>query len=210
MNHLAHLLLAGSHPDHRLGALLGDHLKGRLALEPLRPELRRGVLLHRRIDSWSDHHPAVTALRERFQGPWRRYGGIMLDVLFDHMLDRHWDRFGDRPLDQFAEEVDTLLAASTQDLPPRLERFSRWARTMNLWRRFGERQVLDEIFVRIAWRHGREWPLAAGLELLDRHEPAIEATFLEMFPDIKERGEAFLRGGKSSDPGIPGGVDRAK
>ncbi|MGB0513567.1 MAG: ACP phosphodiesterase [Wenzhouxiangellaceae bacterium] len=196
MNHLAHLLLAGPHPDHRLGALLGDHLKGRLVLEPLRPELRRGILLHRRIDHWSDHHPAVVDLRRRFQGSWRRYGGIMLDVLFDHMLDRHWERFGDRPLACFAEEIDALLQAHVDEFPPRLARFSQWALAMNLWRSFGDRHMLNRIFLGIARRHGRESPLIAGLELLDRHEAAIEATFLELFPDLMHSARNWRRIGR--------------
>jgi acyl carrier protein phosphodiesterase len=117
--------------------------------------------------------------------PWRRYGGIMLDVLFDHMLTRHWSLFGPAPLSQLAGEIDGLLALNRADLPPRLRRFSRWAAERGLWQRYGERAMLEEIFSLLAWRHGRRWPLEEGARLLDSHEAAIEQAFLELFPDLQ-------------------------
>lgn len=198
MNHLAHLVLAGRHADHRLGALLGDHIKGTAALDRLRPELRHGVRLHRRIDDWSDHHPAVAALRARLEPPWRRYAGVILDILFDHMLDRHWADFCDVPIAQFGAEVDRLLLDHRDQLPPRLERFSRWARATGLWRRFGEPAMLDEIFARVAERHGRREPLAHGTRLLETHGAAIEQAFLALFPDLQARAAGFTRGQSST------------
>ena len=54
MNHLAHFVLAGPDPDFRFGALLADHVKGRQALQTLPDSVRSGVVLHRRIDAWTD------------------------------------------------------------------------------------------------------------------------------------------------------------
>lgn len=192
MNHLAHLLLAGPEPDHRLGALLGDHVKGRLALADWPGGVRRGVILHRRIDAWSDSHPAVTGLLAGLQPPWRRYGGVMLDVLFDHFLTRHWDRFAQPALPDFAREVDGLLLRHRASLPPRLARFSAWARQVGLWQRYGEREMLAEIFRLLGKRHGRPSPLPRGLELLDSREAEIETAFLELFPDLQRRSAEFL------------------
>lgn len=184
MNHLAHVVLAGPDEGFRLGAFLGDHLKGRQALDLLPPSWKAGVLLHRFIDTTSDSHPAVHGLLEQLQPPWRRYGGIILDVLFDLMLTRHWDRFGPTPLDHMGEQISLMLARHRPNLPPRLVRFSRWAEQRGLWLRFGERAMLEEIFMLLGRRHGRPSPLAAGVELLDRREAAIEAAFLELFPDL--------------------------
>lgn len=192
MNHLAHLLLAGPEPAHRLGALLGDHLKGRAVLADWPAGVRTGVMLHRRIDSWSDSHPAVTGLLADMQPPWRRYGGILLDVLFDHFLTRHWQRFGDRPLADFAAEVDALLRRHRATLPERLARFSLWAGEVGLWQRYDERDMLARIFELLGRRHGRPSPIPRGLELLDAREAEIEAAFLALFPDLQRRSAEFL------------------
>jgi len=185
MNHLAHVVLAGPDTGPRLGAFLGDHVKGRAALESLPADWALGVIVHRRVDTLSDLPPAVLELLAELPSPWRRYGGIMLDVLFDHMLTRHWDRFGPAPLSQLAGEIDELLARYQADLPLRLRRFSQWAANKRLWQRYGERAMLEEIFSLLAWRHGRRWPLEAGARLLDSHEAVIERAFLSMFPDLQ-------------------------
>ena len=187
MNHLAHVVLAGPDEGFRLGAFLGDHVKGRQALEALPPTWAGGVALHRFIDATSDAHPAVLGLLERLDSPWRRYGGVIFDVLFDHMLTRHWSRFGPTSLGRMSEQIDRLLARHRRGLPARLVRFSHWARQRGLWERYGEREMLEEIFSLLARRHGREWPLAAGTRLLDDHERAIEGAFLELFPDLLAR-----------------------
>ncbi len=184
MNHLAHVVLAGPEEGLRVGAFLGDHIKGRQALQVLPKTWAEGVILHRRIDSFCDQHSAVRGFLADLDPPWRRYGGIMLDVLFDHMLTRHWGRFGSGGLHGFSADINTLLASHASDLPDRLRLFSLWAQQRNLWCRYGEREMLNEIFYRLARRHGRPSPLAQGLELLDRHEKRIEAVFVELFSDL--------------------------
>lgn len=193
MNYLAHLLLAGEQPDHRLGALLGDHLKGRQALDALRPELARGVRLHRKIDAWSDRHPAATAIVRQLQPPWRRYGGIILDVLFDHQLSLRWADYSSQPLGGFALEVDRLFAAHREELPPRLQRFTHWAAEVSLWTDMHRRDTIERIFQLIAHRHGRSSPLAEGLKILDAYPAAVEQAFDRLMPDLMVRAEHFLR-----------------
>ncbi len=193
MNHLAHLVLAGPDEGLRLGAFLGDHVKGLQALDELPPDWARGVRLHRYVDSQCDHHPAVMALLSRLRTPWRRYGGIIFDVLFDHLLTHHWDRFGPLPLPLLAQRTDDLLARHCEALPARLQRFSAWAKQKNLWQRYGERAMIAEILGLIARRHGRESPIARGLELLDGNEAAVTAAFLELFSDLENQVAEWKR-----------------
>jgi acyl carrier protein phosphodiesterase len=185
VNHLAHLVLAGPSDGLRLGALLGDHVKGLEALDRLPPDWARGVRLHRRIDRRCDEHPRVRALVRSWEGDWVRYGPIALDILFDTMLTRHWARFGPTPLPVFAAEIDRLLDAHRASLPMRLRQFSRWARAHSLWTRYDDRQMLKTIFDGVQRRHGRPSPLAEGLSRLDGWEGEIEAAFLEVFRDLQ-------------------------
>jgi acyl carrier protein phosphodiesterase len=198
MNHLAHIVLAGPNPGLRLGAFLGDHVKGRRPLEALPVDWARGVVLHRRIDGYCDQHPAVGRFLAGLNPPWRRYAGIILDVLFDHMLTRHWHSFGQGDLDVFGEGIDDLLASHFDDLPERLQRFSLWARHRRLWSRYGDLELLAEIFERLAIRHGRPSPLARGLELLQAHDPRIEAVFLELFEDLAKQARSWRHSSMSS------------
>ncbi|MEM1080179.1 MAG: ACP phosphodiesterase [Pseudomonadota bacterium] len=192
MNYLAHLVLAGSEADHRLGALLGDHIKGQLALQSLRPSLVEGVRLHRKIDAWSDRHAAVQDFIQGLSAPWRRYAGIILDVLFDHLLSEQWLHYG--PIDQsaFADQTEQLLRQHRADFPLRLQRFTQWAEQVSLWRRMHEREMIQQILTLIGRRHGRPSPLAEGLELLDQHRPEIEQMFARLMPDLMNQSQAYL------------------
>lgn len=185
MNHLAHLVLAGPEPGLRLGAFLGDHVKGQAALADWPAAWADGIRLHRFIDSRCDSHPAVLEFLAGLDAPWRRYGGIMLDVLFDAMLTRHWQRFGPMSLETFSDGIDAMLLEYRARLPPRLRLFSSWARERSLWCRYDDPQLLEEIFQRIAVRHGKPSPLGRGLELLERFDREIEAVFLRLFVDLR-------------------------
>ena len=121
MNFLAHAFLAGPGPADRLGALLGDFVKGALP-GALPPDVASGVELHRRIDSFADAHPAFRRSRARVSPARRRYSGIMVDLFYDHFLASHWKSFSDEPLEDFAAGVYTLMAAHEALLPPRLGR----------------------------------------------------------------------------------------
>ena len=85
--------------------------------------------------------------------------------------------------------------ARRAELPARLIRFALWARAVDLWTRYDERAMLDEIFSRLARRHGRLEPLASGTSLLEQRETEIEQTFNEVFPDLQARARAFLQQG---------------
>lgn len=184
MNHLAHLVLAGSDEGLRLGAFLGDHIKGQAPLQALPRRWADGVRLHRWVDRRCDQHPRVRQLVASWEGDWRRYGPIVLDVLFDTMLTRHWARFVEQPLPAFADDIDRLLQSHRNALPPRLKQFAAWARRNSLWTRYDDRAMLQLIFEGIQRRHGRPSPIVRGLDRLDGWEAPIEAAFLEVFADL--------------------------
>jgi len=101
MNFLAHAVLAGPDTALRVGGLMGDFIRGPLPGRlPL--QIAAGVELHRRIDGFTDAHPAFRRSCARV-GPLRRHcAGVMVDMFCDHFLASHWARFSDEPLDAFA------------------------------------------------------------------------------------------------------------
>lgn len=109
MNFLAHLWLTDRARLPLAGAILGDVLRG--PLPPDMPEpLARSVLLHRQVDAHTDRHPRVVATRARFAQGARRYAGILLDLLFDHVLAGDWPAHASQPLDHFADRAGREVA----------------------------------------------------------------------------------------------------
>lgn len=88
MNFLAHAWLArGGSDDFLYGNLIADGVKGS-DLSPWPREVAQGIRHHRRVDAYVDAHPAVLSARRRSPGAHRRYAGIALDLMWDHLVAR--------------------------------------------------------------------------------------------------------------------------
>ena len=192
MNYLAHALLAGPDDDYRLGGLLGDFVKGPLSPAPLQfsAAVVEGLLLHRRIDSFADAHPAFGRSRQRVSVERRRYSGIVVDMFYDHFLAVHWARFSTQALESFSGAVYALL--SRRPLPDRLAVILPRMRQEDWLASYRERaavgRALDQIAVH---RLKRSNTLSgAGGELAECYAE-FESDFLEFFPAAMAFAERF-------------------
>jgi acyl carrier protein phosphodiesterase len=86
MNYLAHAFLSFGDPDILTGNMIADHVKGRLALEGFPPGIKKGIELHRKIDSQTDAHPATRRAKLLFRELYGLYSGPITDILYDHFL----------------------------------------------------------------------------------------------------------------------------
>jgi acyl carrier protein phosphodiesterase len=86
MNYLAHAFLSFGDTDILTGNMVADHVKGLKPLEALPAGIAGGILLHRKIDAFSDIHPAVARAKVWFREPYHLYAGPILDTLWDHFL----------------------------------------------------------------------------------------------------------------------------
>lgn len=117
MNFLAHAFLAGDDPALIVGGVVGDWIKGPLP-GPLPPDLAHGVALHRAIDSHAETHPAFRASRARISPARRRYSGVVVDILYDHLLANRWHQFHPQALEDYCARVYRLIDERLPDIPP--------------------------------------------------------------------------------------------
>lgn len=185
VNHLAHLLLAGTERDEIVGALMGDHVRGRIEGR-FRPGLRFGIRLHRRIDAFTDAHELTLASRRRIRPALRRYAGVVVDLAYDHYLARHWRRFSEEPFAQFADRVYAALEAGRPDMPePLYGRLPRMIADDFLRRSFALRD-LEYALHRLGGRLRRPVDLTPAVADLVAADAALEADFRAFFPQLVE------------------------
>ena len=184
MNYLAHLYLARHSEDAMLGAMLGDFV-GSAGLAAYPAEVRREIRLHWKIDSFTDHHPAVREARWRFPEGRRRYAGILLDVYFDHLLARDWHRWHGGDLDAFNRRFYQLLRHRMPVLPERLKLLAPRIAEGDWLGAYRDRDTVDRAVDRIAGRLSRNADkLRECIPVLRRHEAETEAAFEAFFPDL--------------------------
>lgn len=185
MNYLAHAWLARRSDAAILGALLGDFVFGQAALADRPGEVRREIIVHRRIDRFTDTHPEVVAARALFPDGLRRYAGIVLDVHFDHLLARDWSRWNDGSLGAFTTRVYRVLREHHDELPPRLQAIAPRMQREDWLGSYRERASVDRAMRGIATRLSRNGErLLACLPLLREHEARIDAAFEGFFPEL--------------------------
>jgi acyl carrier protein phosphodiesterase len=183
MNHLAHVLLAGADTDMQLGGLLADFWRG--APDPSwREGVSAGVGLHRKIDVYTDSHPVIAKLRERFEPPFRRYAGILLDIHFDHALARHWNAYANEPLEAVSQRALRLVDENRDWLPPELLRFAQYMRANGLFGAYAQRATIERVLQGMSRRLTRANPLAEGAAVLWENEDALDSGFAEFFPQL--------------------------
>lgn len=191
MNWLAHLYLARHSDEAMLGALLGDFAFGSSGLERFGAVEHLEILLHRRIDRFTDTHPEVAGLRALFPPAHRRYAGIALDVHFDHLLARDWTRWsaqdpaGAVPLDAFTARAYSILRERFDELPPRLQAIAPSMEAHDWLGSYRHRGSVDRAVARIATRLSRNGErLVACLGDLRRVEARVEQGFERFFPQL--------------------------
>lgn len=172
-------------------------MKGPLAAHALHPRVADGIRRHRRVDTLTDAHPQYRSLKRLFPRQERRFAGIVLDVLFDFLLCRHWSMFSNWERAEFTAGVYEVLQTKQVALPvPLAERASTWVAAD--WLRVyesldGVAAVLDRVSHRLASNTGRRVDLAALLAQVWIDEARLELGFMAVFGDVK----SALDGSKS-------------
>ncbi len=122
MNFLAHIYLSGKPGPLMIGNFIGDYVKGR-QFERYAPEIQQGILLHRRIDDFTDNHKIVKQSSARFKPCYQRYASVVNDVIYDHYLAKNWDLYSDISLHQYVSEVHAYFFRHYFKLPNRVKGF---------------------------------------------------------------------------------------
>jgi acyl carrier protein phosphodiesterase len=191
MNYLAHLYLAEQSREGLLGSLLGDFVKGRL--DDRFPEtVRRGIVLHRAIDSFTDAHPLHLASRNRIGRRRRRYAGIIVDVCYDHFLCRHWTDYSSESLAGFAARVYDILGEHRDDLPGRLRRIAPHMIADDWLGSYSDLANVGRALDGIAHRIVRSNPLAGALTEIEANYTALDDDFQRFFPELQAQAGRIL------------------
>ncbi|PQB05953.1 ACP phosphodiesterase [Aureitalea marina] len=121
MNFLAHIYLSGEEELVTLGNFMADGIKGR-KYKDYSPQIQKGILLHRAIDTFTDAHPVVRQSTARLHASYSHYSGVIVDMFYDHFLASRWMEYHKQPLQDFVQEFYDLLHHRYDELTPRIQR----------------------------------------------------------------------------------------
>lgn len=118
MNYLGHALLSFGNSGILTGNLIADHVKGKLALDKYPEDIKKGILLHRKIDEFTDDHPASKRAKILFKPEYGLYAGAIMDCLYDHYLANDPKYFSsEEELKKFSEKTYEQLETQSAWFP---------------------------------------------------------------------------------------------
>lgn len=122
MNFLAHIYLSGDIDEVKIGNFMGDYVKGS-AFHIYPENIKQGILLHRFIDSFTDTNIHTIDAKQLFAPKYRKYSGIVIDIIYDHFLASNWSKYSYMPLEDFIADFHDLLIRSNEMLPKEVQEF---------------------------------------------------------------------------------------
>ena len=183
MNFLAHLKLSGDHEHIMLGNFIADHIRGN-KIEKFPKEVVDGIMLHRKIDYYTDHHPEFMKTRARLHTKYHKYAGVIADIFYDHFLAKNWDNYSDFYLSSFTSYSYGILLRNYSLLPSKTKKILPFIIMQNWLTSYAKMEGLRRSFQIMARRANYKSNMEFVVDdLIDDYE-LYEAEFKAFFPDI--------------------------
>ncbi len=185
MNFLAHLYLSGDNRDVKLGNLIADSVKGN-DFQKFRHGIQQGILLHRRIDTFTDQHPLVEKSKERLRGKYHKFAGVVTDMFYDHFLAANWADYSEQDLYETTVDAYEVLLSNFLLLPARIKKTLPFMLASNWLYSYKELKMMERYFAGMARRTRFYSGMENAVDDLRADYDLFKAEFQAFFPDIVE------------------------
>lgn len=183
MNWLAHVHLSEPTATFRLGNVLPDLVPAR-ELTALAPEYQRGIACHRRIDAFTDAHPCFRRSVARVPAEFRRFGGIIVDVLYDHFLSVSWNEHSNVSLRNCVDDFYSSFESHRAHLPPTVWPILERMREQDWLGSYGDLDGVRLALQRIGCRLRKPRDLGACIAELNAAYAGYKADFDRFIPEV--------------------------
>ena len=193
LNYIAHIHIGSHTKTNLLGNFLGDFVKGS-QLQYLPFEIEQGIRLHRRIDVFTDSHPFIIELKKNFPRDIRRMAGVIIDIYFDYLLMRTWERYSNTHFDiifsNFYQQLEQFSLPNNTHFNQQAERLKihQWLNQyMNI-------ETCFQAFVSIENRLKNRVLFATEAQFfLLQHSNQLESSFQQFYPECLDHGLKFVQ-----------------
>lgn len=183
MNFLAHAFLARKSERLLVGNFIGDFVKGN-QYEQYHPGIIAGILLHRKIDEFTDNHPVFKRSRKRIRDKYRHYSGVIIDLFYDHFLAKNWNAYANASLEDFADQVYKTMQNHFDMIPVRAKNMLPYMIKYNWLVNYATIEGIDQSLKGISRRTNHVSGMENASHDLLLNYSEFERDFSEFFPEI--------------------------
>ena len=184
MNYLAHAFLSNNNKDLLVGNFIADHVTGN-NFSDYSPQIIEGIILHRRIDAFTDAHTHFKKSKRVFYTGFEKYSGILIDIYFDYFLAKNFLYHSNIALDIFSENVYKIYTAHETILPKSSARFLGYVVKNNIYSAYATAQGIERVLYHLSQRINHKVKLNDSIPLFLANEAELQANFEAFIADIK-------------------------
>lgn len=185
MNFLAHIFLSQNNDKVKIGNFIADSVRGNNYTD-FDPEVQKGILLHRHIDTFTDAHPIFRIGTKRLHSRYHHYAGVILDVFYDHFLARNWSKYSSVPLREHNHQFYDLLEKNLDWMPERIEKILPIMRKQDWLTTYATIGGISEILFQMDRRTKLVSKMQFAPEELEEFYDEYEGEFFEFFEELRK------------------------
>lgn len=192
MNYLAHAVLSFRHPQILVGNMISDFVKGRKK-EDYPDLIKKGIMLHRRIDDFTDSHEATMFAKQFFRPDYRLYSGAFVDVVYDHFLANDNNEFNNNQLMEFSWQTYAVLDQHGIQLPEAFSHMLPYMKKQNWLYNYRYRWGTQNSFGGLVRRAAYLTESKKAFEIFEDHYSELHDCYNAFFPDVKKMAWLYFR-----------------
>lgn len=185
MNYLAHIYLSREQEAMSIGNFMADHIKGNSYMSyPV--EIRKGILLHRQIDSFTDAHSITRKSKRRLHDQYGLYRGIIIDIFYDHFLAKNWAMYSEVPLEIYTQNFYNRLEEYYDFLPDKVKHITTYITKEDWLLSYAQLSGIQKVLEGMNRRTGGKSKMNLAINDLEAHYADFESDFFTFFKDLSE------------------------
>lgn len=184
MNYLAHIYLSGEDEHLKIGNFIADSVKGRKFIG-FPEKVKKGIILHRAIDTFTDSHPVVKKSVHRLFPVYSHYSAVIVDILYDHFLAANWSEYSKVPLEKYVAEFYDLLNENFDILPKRVKHFLPYMIRDNWLLNYATIEGIGKILFQMDQRTKNRSQMQLATTELKLYYSEFEEEFRSFFTDLE-------------------------
>ena len=184
MNFLSHLYLAGNSEGLILGNYIADSVKGS-EINNFSKEIQQGILLHRKIDTFTDSHLMVERSKQRLREKYKKYAGVIVDIYYDHYLAVNWNNYSYIELETFVNNIYFIINSNLNILPVKSAMFTKYMLQHNILIGYSKLEGIEKVLKGMARRTTFNSNMEYAIEDLKEHFNLFENEFKMFFPELQ-------------------------
>jgi acyl carrier protein phosphodiesterase len=185
MNFLAHIYLSGDSKNILIGNFIGDYVKGK-KITGYPEEVIQGIMLHRKIDSFTDSHILTHSSKKIISEKYGLYAGIVVDIFYDHFLSANWHLYSEIPLREYIQNRYRLLDSGFSIFPAGVKSWFPYFIKSNWLETYIHFNGLNMVFKRMSYRTSLPDHSEYAVSQLKENYDYLKENFLEFFTDLRE------------------------